>query len=340
LARNNSDIIFPENYNPLLDLKNTEIGIKKIKDFFEKTLASELNLIRVSAPLFVKPETGLNDNLSGVEKAVSFTVRDIDNKECEIVHSLAKWKRMALHKYSFDVGTGLYTDMNAIRKDEELDNLHSLYVDQWDWERVITKEDRNTDFLKDVVRKIYDTLLRTEAYICSEFSTLKQKLPDKIVFVTTQELEDMYPDLTPKEREVEFTKENGSTFIMNIGLKLKSGNIHDNRAPDYDDWNLNGDIVLWNPLLERAFEISSMGIRVDAKSLVKQLDVAGCPERKKLDFHKGLLDGSLPLTIGGGIGQSRICMFLLNKAHIGEVQSSVWPDDMIKAFEKLNINLL
>lgn len=340
MAKNNSDVILLDNYTSLLDLKDTEIAIKKIKDFFEKNLSEKLKLIRVSAPLFVRPETGLNDNLNGVEKPVNFPVKDIDNNICEIVHSLAKWKRMALKKYNFNYVEGLYTDMNAIRKDEDLDNLHSLYVDQWDWEKIIDEKDRNIEYLKGIVTKIYEVFKETENYICDEYNVIKSSLNKNITFITTQELENLYPDLTPKEREIKFTKENGSTFFMKIGGKLNSGIVHDCRAPDYDDWELNGDIVLWYPILERAFEVSSMGIRVNAESLRKQVKISGCTERLEMNFHKEILNNTLPLTIGGGIGQSRICMFFLKKAHIGEVQSSTWPEKMLIEFEKKNINLL
>ena len=333
-------LIIPSNYDPILSVRQTEEAIKKIKDYFENELAKALNLSRVSAPLFVRPETGMNDNLNGVERPVSFDVKGIGGKTVEVVHSLAKWKRMALGKYNFEVGEGLYTDMNAIRRDEDLDNLHSVYVDQWDWERVLNKEDRNIDTLKDIVKKIYEVLRKTEKFVCSTYPDIPEILPEDIFFITTQELEDMYPSLSPKERENMIAKDKKAVFVMQIGGVLKSGIKHDGRAPDYDDWELNGDIILWYPILNRAFEISSMGIRVDEASLERQLKEAGCEERKQFKFHKDLLEKKLPYTIGGGIGQSRICMFFLKKAHIGEVQASIWPDEMIEACEKANIKLL
>ncbi|HHW47153.1 MAG TPA: aspartate--ammonia ligase [Clostridiaceae bacterium] len=334
------ELILPKDYKSRLDIMETEIAIKLLKDYFESELAKELNLVRVSAPLFVRPETGLNDNLNGVERPVSFDVRGIGGDTVEVVHSLAKWKRMALKKYGFQRGEGLYTDMNAIRRDEELDNLHSVYVDQWDWEKIISREERNVDTLKDVVRKIFKVFKKSEEFICSHYPQLERILPEDISFITSQELEDMYPDLTPRQRENMIAKEKGAVFIMQIGGILKSGIKHDGRAPDYDDWELNGDIIYWYPLLNKAFEVSSMGIRVDEESLLKQLKLAGCEDRKNLPFHKDLLEGRLPYSIGGGIGQSRICMFLLKKAHIGEVQVSVWPDEMIAACEKAGIKLL
>ncbi len=324
-------LILPQTYKSGLDIRETEIAIKLLKDHFERELAEELNLTRVSAPLFVKPETGLNDNLNGVERPVAFDVKSIGGDTVEIVHSLAKWKRMALKRYGFGYGEGLYTDMNAIRRDEDLDNLHSIYVDQWDWERIISKEERTIETLKQIVKGIYGVFKRTEEYICRHYPQLKSQLPDDICFVTTQELEDMYPGLTPKQREDAFSKEKKAIFIMKIGGRLKSGIKHDGRAPDYDDWELNGDIVFWYPILDRAFEVSSMGIRVDEDSLLTQLILAGCEDRKKLPYHSDLIARRLPYTLGGGIGQSRICMFFLQKAHIGEVQASVWPEDM---FEK------
>ncbi|NLY43763.1 MAG: aspartate--ammonia ligase [Clostridiaceae bacterium] len=333
-------LIIPKGYKSRLNIRETEVAIKLLKDYFERKLAEELNLTRVSAPLFVRPETGLNDNLSGVERPVSFDVKDIGGGTVEIVHSLAKWKRMALKRYGFANGEGLYTDMNAIRRDEELDNLHSIYVDQWDWEIIISKEERNIETLKKIVLGIFKVFKSSEEYICSRYPKLERYLPDDIDFITTQELEDIYPHLTPKQREDVIAKEKKAVFIMKIGGLLRSGIKHDDRAPDYDDWELNGDIIFWYPLLERAFEVCSMGIRVDEDSLLKQLKLAGCEERKNLKFHKDLLEGKLPYTAGGGIGQSRICMFLLNKAHIGEVQASVWDDEMIEACEKANIVLL
>jgi len=333
-------VLCPKDYKAVLDIRKTEIAIKQLKDFFESALAAELNLTRVSAPLFVRPETGLNDNLNGVERPVSFDVKGIGGSTVEVVHSLAKWKRMALKRYGFEPGEGLYTDMNAIRRDEDLDNLHSVYVDQWDWEKIILKEERTVETLKSIVRSIFTVFKASEEYICSEYPELEKTLPDDISFITTQELEDLYPELSPKQREDAIAKEKGAVFVMKIGGLLKSGIKHDGRAPDYDDWELNGDIIFWYPVLEQAFEVSSMGIRVDEDSLVKQLKLAGNEERLKLPFHKDLLEKRLPYTVGGGIGQSRICMFLLKKAHIGEVQASVWPDEMVEICEKANIVLL
>lgn len=340
MAENAKNLIIPEGYHATLNLKDTEVAIKLIKDTFEKGLAEALNLTRVSAPLFVQRDTGLNDNLNGVERPVSFEAPYAAAGTIEIVHSLAKWKRMALKRYGFAAGEGLYTDMNAIRRDEEVDNLHSIYVDQWDWEIVITKEQRNIDFLKKIVRDIYRVIRNTAAAVSAEYPAAESRLPDDIYFVSTLELEERYPALSPKEREDEISREKGAVFVMQIGGPLKSGDKHDGRAPDYDDWSLNGDIVLWYPLLSRAFEVSSMGIRVDSESLEKQLTAAGCTERKEFDFHKSLLNGSLPLTMGGGLGQSRLCMFFLNRAHIGEVQSSLWPDDMLADCERAGIIIL
>ena len=334
------NLVVPEGYNPGLSIRETEVAIKQIKDFFEQALARELNLTRVSAPLFVRPETGLNDNLNGVERPVSFGVKELNGKTCEIVQSLAKWKRMALKRYGFKPGEGLYTDMNAIRRDEDLTNLHSIYVDQWDWEKVLAKEQRTVETLKDVVRHIYRAFKETEQYVYSLYPQFKPVLPDEIQFMTTQEMEDLYPNLSPKERENIILESKKALFIMEIGGALKSGKKHDGRAPDYDDWALNGDIVFWYPVLERAFEVSSMGIRVDETSLLKQLELAGCQDRKQLPFHSDLLAGKLPYTVGGGIGQSRICMFFLRKAHVGEVQASVWPEGLIRECEKANVNLL
>lgn len=333
-------LIIPIGYKPLLDIRETEIAIKKIKDFFQIELSKKLNLTRVSAPLFVRPETGLNDNLNGYERPVSFDVKAIDSKEVQVVHSLAKWKRMALKRYGFSVGEGLYTDMNAIRRDEDLDNLHSIYVDQWDWEKIIKKEERTAEKLKEIVEDIYDVFKATENYVFKLYPQIEKILPEKISFITTQELEDLYPHLSPKERENAIAKEKGAVFIMQIGGELKSGIKHDGRSPDYDDWTLNGDIIFWNPVLEIAYELSSMGIRVDEKALERQLIISGCEERKDLPFHRMLLNGELPYTVGGGIGQSRICMYFLRKAHIGEVQSAIWPDWMIEECEKSNIYLL
>lgn len=333
-------LILPQGYDPKLSLMETEIAIKKIKDFFQVALANNLNLTRVSAPLFVDPLTGLNDNLNGVERPVDFTLKGLDEKRVEIVQSLAKWKRMALKKYDFKPNAGLYTDMNAIRRDEDLDNLHSIYVDQWDWEKVIAKEDRKEDYLRSRVEKIYDALKSLEQYICGEYPILTKKLPEDIFFITTQELEDMYPELTPKQREDAITKEKLAVFVMEIGHEMNSGIKHDGRAPDYDDWKLNGDILLWNPVLEMAFEISSMGIRVDETSLKEQLELTNDMDRAKLNYHEMILNCKLPYTIGGGIGQSRLCMYFLNKAHIGEVQVSIWSKEMIEVCNQNNIFLL
>ena len=329
----------PSGYSSLLDVRQTEVAIKKVKDFFERDLAIQLNLTRVSAPLFVRSDSGLNDTLNGVERPVAFDMKDYDG-EVEIVQSLAKWKRQALCAYGFEPGEGLYTDMNAIRRDEDTDNLHSVFVDQWDWEKIITADDRNEDTLKTAVRAIYSSLRHTERYIAEEYDFVGKFLPDDISFVTTQELEDMYPDLTPKERENEIARQKGAVFIMQIGGKMHSGDIHDGRAPDYDDWSLNGDIVVYYPLLDMAFELSSMGIRVDAEALVRQLEERGCPERASLPFQKALLNNELPLTMGGGIGQSRMCMFFLRKAHVGEVQASVWPESTVKMCSENGIHLL
>ncbi|WP_346939217.1 aspartate--ammonia ligase [uncultured Clostridium sp.] len=332
-------IVIPKGYKSNATLIETEVHIKKIKDFFEKSLSESLSLTRVSAPLFVDSQSGLNDNLNGVERPVVFDLL-ATGENVEIVHSLAKWKRMSLHRYDFQVGDGLYTDMNAIRRDEELDNLHSVYVDQWDWEKVIKKEDRNEEYLKDVVRKIYKVFKKTQEFVDINLMKVENSLPKEIHFITTQDLEDQYPNLTAKEREDEICKEFGAVFIMKIGGVLKSGEKHDGRSPDYDDWNLNGDILFWYPLLDRAVELSSMGIRVDEEALDYQLTVSGNDNRRSLDFHKRLLAGELPYTIGGGIGQSRICMFFLNKAHIGEVQATTWDEKNIKICKENNISLL
>ncbi len=334
------NLVVPEGYKSVLNIKDTEIAIKLIKDSFEDILAKELNLTRVSAPLFVRPESGLNDDLNGVERPVSFDVPDAGGGKVEIVHSLAKWKRLALKRYGFTTGEGIYTDMNAIRRDEVLDNLHSCYVDQWDWELILEKEERNEETLIKIVKKIYSVFKKTEDLVCKAYPELLRYLPEEISFITTQQLEDIYPKLTPKEREDAIAKEKKAVFIMKIGGVLKSGIKHDGRAPDYDDWELNGDIIFWYPVLNKAFEISSMGIRVDENSLAKQLKIAGCEERKELPFHKDVLEKRLPYTAGGGIGQSRICMFYLSKAHIGEVQASLWPDDMVEDCCQYNIQLL
>lgn len=321
------NIVIPEGYTPALDLKETQIAIKKVKDYFQRELATELNLHRVTAPLFVTPESGLNDNLNGVERPVSFGIREQGDREVEIVHSLAKWKRMALGRYGFQTGEGLYTDMNAIRRDEDTDNIHSIYVDQWDWEKIITKEQRNMETLQSVVKSVYAALRVTEKYMANSYDYIECILPEEITFVTSQELEDRFPDLTAKEREYEIAKEKGAVFLMQIGGALASGEKHDGRAPDYDDWSLNGDIIVYYPVTDIALELSSMGIRVDEDALVKQLEIAGCPERAELPFQKAIIEKRLPYTIGGGIGQSRICMFYLRKAHIGEVQVSIWPQE-------------
>ena len=330
--------VIPQGYSPKLGLRDTEIAIKKVKDFFERDLAIQLNLTRVSAPLFVGTESGLNDNLSGKERPVSFDL--LSGENFEIVHSLAKWKRYALKEYDFAVGEGLYTDMNAIRRDEETDNIHSLYVDQWDWEKVIRHEDRTEETLRETVRCIYDALRHTENYIIHEYKFIGKLLPKEITFVTAEELEEKYPNYNDKQREYAAAKEHGAIFLMHIGGALKSGKPHDSRAPDYDDWTLNGDIIVYYPLLDIALELSSMGIRVDEEAMIRQLTVAGCLDRKELPFHKALLDGKLPYTIGGGIGQSRLCMFFLRKAHVGEVQSSIWPDETVKACRESGIQLL
>jgi aspartate--ammonia ligase len=335
-----NNLIIPKNYHPLIDLMETEIAIKKIKDFFQVELAKNLELTRVSAPLFVDPTSGLNDNLNGVERVVDFTLLDMNEKRVEIVQSLAKWKRMALGKYGIPVGKGLYTDMNAIRRDEELDNLHSIYVDQWDWEKRIEKADRKDEYLEATVKTIYAAIKALGDFVNANYHNLKTQLPDEIFFITSQELEDKYPNLTAKERENEITREKRAVFIKNIGGALKSGQKHDGRAPDYDDWNLNGDIILWNDILDLAFEISSMGIRVDEVSMLKQLEIAGALDRQNLEFHSGIINKTLPYSVGGGIGQSRLCMYFLRKAHIGEVQVSVWPIDMINSCKENNIILL
>ena len=335
-----SKLIKPKNYVPTIPPMETQRAIKKIKDYFQQELAYGLNLRRVSAPLFVAPETGLNDNLNGVERRVSFTILDMDEKNVEIVQSLAKWKRMALGKYGIKPGHGIYTDMNAIRRDEELDNIHSLYVDQWDWEKVITKEQRTTEYLHETVTTIYNAIKNLGDYVNRLYRDIQTELPNEIYFITSQELEDLYPDKTAKERENLITRAHGAVFIEKIGGKLRSGEKHDGRSPDYDDWELNGDILLWDDVLEIAFEISSMGIRVDSDSMERQLKLAGAEDRKKLSFQRAVLDNELPLSIGGGIGQSRLCMFFLRKAHIGEVQVSVWPKEMDEECRKANIFLL
>lgn len=333
-------INIPKGYHSELNLHDTQIAIKTVKDTFQTLLAERLNLQRVSAPLFVTPESGLNDNLNGVERPVSFTMKDQDEKRAEIVHSLAKWKRYALQKYGFSLGEGIYTDMNAIRRDEDTDNIHSIFVDQWDWEKIISKEERTIDTFKDVVRHVYKALCKTEKYMAIRYDYIQEILPKEIFFITTQELEHMFPDNTPKEREYFIAKAKGAVCIMQIGDILESGEKHDGRAPDYDDWALNGDIIVYYPVLDIALELSSMGIRVDEDSLKEQLEKAGCPERAELPFQKSILNKELPYTIGGGIGQSRICMFFLRKAHIGEVQCSLWPDDVMEKAKEHGISLL
>ncbi len=324
-----SRMYIPENYRPALNLKETQIAIKEVKDFFQRMLTAELNLHRVSAPLFVTPESGLNDNLNGVERPVCFGIKEQEEREVEVVHSLAKWKRMALGRYGFCPGEGLYTDMNAIRRDEETDNIHSLYVDQWDWEKVITKEQRSVETLQETVCSVYDALRLTEKYMANRYDYIECVLPEKIFFITSQELEDMYPQDTPREREYKICKLHGAVFLSQIGGTLRSGEKHDGRAPDYDDWTLNGDILVYYPVTDIALELSSMGIRVDEEALARQLELAGCPQRAELPFQRAVLEKALPYTIGGGIGQSRICMFFLRKAHIGEVQVSIWPQEDI-----------
>ncbi len=334
------NLIIPKNYKSELNLHDTQIAIKTVKDFFQNLISLRLNLSRVSAPLFVDPNSGLNDNLNGVERPVSFTIKEQNERNAEVVHSLAKWKRYALKKYGFSEGEGIYTDMNAIRRDETTDNIHSIFVDQWDWEKIINKKDRNIDFLKDTIRTVYKCLRKTEKYMAIQYDYIEEILPADIFFITTQELEDMFPESTPKEREYYITKAKGAVCILKIGDLLESGEKHDGRAPDYDDWSLNADILVYYPVLDIALELSSMGIRVDKEALLSQLEKAGCPERANLPFQKAVIDGKLPYTIGGGIGQSRICMFFLRKAHIGEVQSSLWPEEMVAEAEKNGIQLL
>ena len=329
----------PEGYAPAIDLRETQKAIKTVKDFFQKELTKQLNLTRVSAPLFLTPESGLTDNLNGVERPDAIGVKETGG-QAEIVQSLAKWKRFALKQYGFGPGEGLYTDMNAIRRDEETDNIHSIYVDQWDWEKVITREERNRETLEHTVTSVYKALKITEDYMAYEYDYIGHVLPERITFLTSQELEDRFPSLSPKEREYEAAKEYGAVFIEQIGGNLKSGKPHDGRAPDYDDWQLNGDIIVYYPVLDIALELSSMGIRVDEEALKRQLALAGCEERAGLAFQKALLSGELPCTIGGGIGQSRICMFYLRKAHIGEIQASLWPDDVRRQAAGAGIFLL
>ncbi|MGL4986381.1 MAG: aspartate--ammonia ligase [Treponemataceae bacterium] len=344
-----SNLTIPKNYHPLLSVKETEHAIILIKDFFQLCLSTELNLTRVTAPLFLPQGTGLNDDLNGIERAVNFPVKDMNNQCLEIVHSLAKWKRVKLLDLGLQNEFGIYADMNAIRADEELGNIHSLYVDQWDWEMVMSEQMRNISFLRKTVEKIFRCLKRTEFFIYDRYPSITPILPEKITFIHSEDLWEKYPNTTPKEREFLAAKEFGAIFIHGIGAKLPDGSYHDGRAPDYDDWitkvdekhyGLNGDLIVWNPILQTSLELSSMGIRVSPQSLLKQLDERGCPERKSLYFHKRLLNGELPFSIGGGIGQSRLCMYFLRKAHIGETQVSVWPQEMIEECKKNNISLL
>lgn len=344
-----SYLIKPSHYTPLLDLKQTELGIKKVKEYFQQNLSAELRLRRVTAPLFVLKGMGINDDLSGTERPVSFPIKDLGDMQAEVVHSLAKWKRLTLADYHIDSGYGIYTDMNAIRADECLGNLHSLYVDQWDWERVMTKEERTIDFLKKIVNRIYAAMLRTEFMVCEAYPQIKPFLAEEIYFIHSEELRQLYPDKTPKEREDLITKQYGTVFIIGIGAKLGDGKEHDLRAPDYDDYTtpglnglpgLNGDLLIWDSILDRAVEVSSMGIRVDKEALIRQLQLAGQEQRMELYFHKRLLDETLPLSIGGGIGQSRLCMIYLRKAHIGEIQASIWPDKMRKECAEAGIPLI
>ncbi|MBR7072016.1 MAG: aspartate--ammonia ligase [Eubacterium sp.] len=332
-------MIYPKGYKSKLTQRETQYAIKTVKDTFQLKLSKALNLDRITAPIMVTKASGINDDLNGVERKVHFTMKNIEG-EAEVVQSLAKWKRMALYNYGYEHDEGIYTDMNAIRRDDDTDNLHSLFVDQWDWCRVISKEERNVEFLKEIVKKIVKAIVETNDVVKEKYPMLGFEMSDEVYFITTQEMEDMYPGLTPKEREDAVVKEHGTVFIQQIGGKLKSGKKHDGRAPDYDDWALNGDIFTWNDTLGCAFEISSMGIRVDAESLHRQLEEEGCTEREKFPFHSMILNGTLPLTIGGGIGQSRLCMLLLQKAHIGEVQCSVWSEEMREECKKHNIILL
>ena len=335
-----SSFSFPKDYQSGLNLYDTQVAIKMVKDFFQTLLAERLNLLRVSAPLMVDPKSGLNDNLNGVERPVAFDIRHQDGREAEIVHSLAKWKRYALKKYGFSQGEGLYTDMSAIRRDEEPDNIHSIYVDQWDWEKIIAREDRSLDTLKDVVRTVYKVLRKTEKYMAIHYDYIEEILPHDIFFITTSELEEMFPDNTPKEREYYIAKAKGAVCIMQIGGALGNGKPHDGRAPDYDDWALNADISVYYPVLDIALELSSMGIRVDRDALLRQLEAAGCMDRAGLPFHQAVINEEVPFTIGGGIGPTRLCMFFLRKAHIGEVQCSLWPKDVMEEAEKRGVHLL
>ena len=342
-------IEFPQDYRPLLGLRQTELAIRQIKEFFQTNLAFELNLMRVTAPLFVLSGTGINDDLNGIERPVAFPVKSIQDSRAEIVQSLAKWKRLQLADFGMQPGEGLYTDMNAIRPDEDLDNLHSIYVDQWDWELVLRKEQRNVEFLKQVVGKIYSVIVRTERYVSYLYPDIKPVLPEEITFVHSEDLQRHHPDLSPKERERLACQEHGAIFVIGIGAELPDGEPHDGRAPDYDDWSspsydgykgLNGDIIVNYPMLDCAYELSSMGIRVDAPAMLRQLEIRHALQRKDLFFHRRLLNGELPLSIGGGIGQSRLCMFYLRKAHIGEIQSSLWPQEMVEQCREHNITLL
>ncbi len=332
-------ITIPTGYKPDLNLHDTQVAIKTVKDFFQQTLAQKLNLLRVSAPTFVDPRSGMNDNLNGVERPVTFDIKGF-SYNAEIVHSLAKWKRYALQKYGFEPGEGLYTDMLAIRRDEDLDNIHSVYVDQWDWEKIIPREERTMETLIHTVRTIYSVLRKTEKYMAVQYDYIEEILPREIAFVTTQELVDMYPELSPKEREYKVVKEKGAVFLMQVGKKLTNGERHDGRAPDYDDWEMNGDILVYYPVLDIALELSSMGIRVDEDALDRQLTEAGCEDRRSLPFQSAILNKELPYTIGGGIGQSRICMFFLRKAHIGEVHVSLWPEEITTKAAENGIPLL
>ena len=333
-------LVIPANYRSELNLYETQEAIKTIKDFFQQALAEQLTLLRVTAPLFVTPESGLNDNLNGVERPVDFDIKEQDGQMAEIVHSLAKWKRYALKKYGFHPGEGLYTDMNVIRRDEVADNIHSIFVDQWDWEKIILKEQRNKDTLKEVVRKVYKAIKKTEKYMAIRYDYIEEILPKDIFFITSEELAEMYPGYSSKEREDKIAKLKGAVFIMGIGDEMSNGERHDGRAPDYDDWSLNGDIIVWYPVLNRSLELSSMGIRVDKEALERQLKISGCEDRAELPFQKAVINGELPYTVGGGIGQSRLCMFYLRKAHIGEVQCSIWPEDMRLEAEDRGIKLL
>lgn len=334
-----NDFRMVKGYSSSLSLRETQRAIKFVKDTFQSEIKTVLNLERISAPLFVTKASGINDDLNGIERKVHFTIRETGT-EAEVVQSLAKWKRTALHRYGFKAGEGLYTDMSAIRRDDDMDNIHSIYVDQWDWEKVITKEERNLDFLKDTVKKIVSAVVKAKNKVREEYPALTAEMEEEVFFITTAELEKLYPNKTPKQREYEIVKQHKTVFLMQIGGRLSNGQKHDGRAPDYDDWELNGDLIFWNSVLGEPLEISSMGIRVDAESLHRQLEIENCLERENFDYHKGILSGELPLTIGGGIGQSRLCMLLLEKMHIGEVQSSIWPEEVVRQCEENGINLL